>query len=239
MARQRNVEPLEVPGVATAAALPLYAALEHSGALKDPAAVAAVVFVALLGLALWMRGVEGRPLEAISITVMGAAYAGGTLCFAWLLRHHRFATSAAAGTALLLYPVVLTWASDIGAYFVGRWLGRAKLMPAISPGKTQAGAWGALVVTVGVSVAYNATALPQFGQLALAPWLAALFGVLVSLAAQVGDLVESMFKRSAGVKDSSHLLPGHGGILDRLDSLYFVLPVAYLLLGSLLRPAAP
>jgi phosphatidate cytidylyltransferase len=135
-----------------------------------------------------------------------------------------------------MFPVVLTWTSDIGAYVVGRSLGSTKLMPAVSPGKTRAGAWGALVATVGASLAYAQWVLPANAQLTLSPGLAALFGLLVSAAAQVGDLAESMLKREAGVKDSSSLLPGHGGILDRLDSLYFVLPLAYLFLTRLLSP---
>lgn len=237
MARQLGVEPLEVPGVTIAAALPLYVAMHRLGLLRDPAAVAAVVFVSLLGLTLFMRGVQGRPLDSVSITVTGAAYAGGMLTFAYLLRHHRFVVSPAGGTALVFYPVLLTWASDVGAYFVGRWLGKAKLMPSVSPGKTQAGAWGAVVTTVAASLAYNTWVLPNYAQLSLTLPLAIVFGVVVSGAAQVGDLVESMFKREAGVKDSSHLLPGHGGILDRLDSVYFVLPVAYLMLSALLKPA--
>ena len=207
--------------------------------LAAPGALAAVMLVALLGASLWARGVEGRPLASVSVTAFGAVYTGGLLSFAWLLRHHRFATTAPAGTALVMYPVVLTWASDIGAYFVGRLMGRAKLMPAISPGKTRAGAWGALVVTMLVSLAYVRLVLEPQAHLSLRPAVAAGFGLLVSAVAQVGDLVESMLKREAGVKDSSQLLPGHGGILDRLDSLYFVLPVAFLVLEQVLLPAAP
>ena len=121
----------------------------------------------LLGASLWARGVEGRPLASVSVTAFGAVYTGGLLCFAWLLRNHRFAATAAAGTALVMYPVVLTWASDIGAYFAGRALGTTKLMPAVSPGKTRAGAWGALVVTGLVSVGYIRFVLEPRAQLSL------------------------------------------------------------------------
>lgn len=231
------MEPLDVPGISIAAAIPLYASLDRLGALRSPAAIAAVVFVALMGATLWARGVSGRPLESVSVTAFGAAYAGGMLTFAYLLRHHRFVVTPGAGTALLLYPLVLTWVSDIGAYFVGRLVGRAKLMPSVSPGKTWAGAYGAVVLTVVASLAYNTWVLRPAAQLALLPAIALLFGLVVSVVGQVGDLAESMLKREAGVKDSSHLLPGHGGVLDRLDALYFVLPVSYLVLSSLLVPA--
>lgn len=236
MARHREIEAMDVFGVAIAAALPLYAVLAHRGVIDAPAALASVVVLALLGSALWARGVDGHPLASVAVTTFGAVYAGGFLSFAWLLRHHRFVATDAGGTALVMYPVVLTWASDIAAYFVGRAFGRRKLMPSISPGKTRAGAWGALVLTTVASVAYARYVLAPQAQLGLTTAVAAAFGLLISVAAQVGDLVESMFKREAGVKDSSALLPGHGGVLDRLDSLYFVLPVAYLVLGRLLRP---
>ncbi len=237
MARRMQVDPLDVFGVAIAAALPLYAVLDRMGALPSPAALASVVLLSLLGVSLWARGVDGRPLASVAVTALGAVYAGGMLSFAYLLRHHRFAASAVAGTALVMYPVVLTWASDVGAYFTGRAMGTTKLMPVISPGKTRAGAWGALLVTMLVSLAWVRWVLAPYAQLTLTVPLALVFGAVISAVAQVGDLVESMFKREAGVKDSSNLLPGHGGILDRLDSLYFVLPVAYLVLDRLLVPA--
>lgn len=237
LAHRTGVEPLDVPGIAIAGALPLYAALDRLGVLRSPAAIAAVVFLALFALALFSRRIEDRPLATVAITALGAAYAGGTLTFAYLLRHHRFVASAEAGAALVLFPVVVTWASDIGAYFAGRAIGGAKLMPSVSPGKTRAGAWGALVTSAGVAWAYNRYALPHFAQMHLLTLVAVAFGLVVSAVGQVGDLAESMFKREANVKDSSHLLPGHGGVLDRLDSVYFALPVAYLVLDALLRPS--
>ncbi len=237
MSRQVGVDAIDVIGIPVAAAIPLYTVLEHEGIIRTPAALAAVVFLSLCGIALWARGVEGRPLEAISVTAFGSVYASGMLSFAWLLRHHRFVVEPVAGVALVMFPIVLVWVSDIAAYFTGRAFGKSKLMPEISPGKTRAGAVGAVVFSVAVAVLYNSQVMRPFAQLALAPWTAALFGAAISVAAQVGDLVESMLKRQAGVKDSSNLLPGHGGILDRLDSLYFALPVAYLVLTRLLIAA--
>jgi phosphatidate cytidylyltransferase len=237
MARHGGVEAMDALGIPLAAAIPLLVHADRLSLLRSPAAIGGVVFVALLGASIWARGVGGRPLESVAVTVFGALYAGGMIAFGYALRHHRFVIDAAAGTALVMFPVILTWASDIGAYFAGRAFGKAKLMPSVSPGKTRAGAWGAIVVTMGIAVAYNMYVLRPWSQLALAPWTALVFGLLVSLAAQVGDLAESLLKREAGVKDSSQLLPGHGGILDRLDSLYFVLPVAYLVLSRLLLAA--
>jgi phosphatidate cytidylyltransferase len=237
MARQQGLQPLEPIGIPLAAAMPLSAHLAAVGLLDRPAAVAGVLLVALTGVAIWWRAPDERPLEAISVTAFGPLYAGATLAFGYALRHHPWVVGALAGTVLVLYPLVVTWGTDIGAYFIGRWLGKRKLMPSVSPGKTVAGAIGGLVVAVVIAVAYNALVLRPQAQLALAPWTAIAFGVLTSAAAQVGDLAESLFKRAAGVKDSSRVLPGHGGILDRLDSLFFVLPIAYLMLGRLLLPA--
>ena len=100
-----------------------------------------------------------------------------------------------------------------------------------------AGAVGAVAGSMAGAWLYNDLVLQPFAQLALAPWTALVFGAVVSGAGQVGDLVESLFKREAGVKDSSSFFGAHGGVLDRLDSLYFVLPVAYLILSRLLLAA--
>jgi phosphatidate cytidylyltransferase len=133
------------------------------------------------------------------------------------------------------YPLLLTWASDIGAYAVGRLVGGPKLIPSVSPGKTISGALGGVAAAVLVSWFYVPLVLAPYAQLALAPWERVVLGIVLSVAAQIGDLAESLLKRDAGVKDSSRIIPGHGGLLDRFDSLLFVLPVAALLLAPLLR----
>jgi phosphatidate cytidylyltransferase len=204
----------------------------------------AIAVVAILGLTIWLRGVEGKPLGAASTTIMGVLYTGGTLSFGYALRYHPYAfadakvwgMTVATGALLVFLPLLVTWASDIGAYFVGRAIGKHKLIPAVSPGKTVEGAIGGLVASVIVAWLVGDRMLRPAAQLGFkwAPWGLILFGVAVSAAAQIGDLAESLLKREAGVKDSSRILPGHGGILDRLDSLFFVLPVSYLLLGWLL-----
>ena len=229
MAEVGGTRPLAV-GIGLAAALPLAVQAWYEGILVVPLSVAAVVVIALAALAIWQRGVDGRPLAAVSVTVFGVLYTGGLLSFAYGLRYHRWTIDAAAGTALLLFPVVLTWASDIGAYCVGRTMGRHKLIPSVSPGKTIEGAVGGLVATALVAWIYVAFVLRPIAHLSLTPLAIVLFGVVISVAAQLGDLVESLLKRDAGVKDSSRLIPGHGGVLDRVDSLLFVLPVAFLLL---------
>ena len=259
LARAGGVEPLVGAGIAAAAALPLltharYALLSRNAGVNDPspfaplsaalgrffvgsigtaATTGAAVLILLLATAIWARGVDGRPLGAVAVTVLGALYTGGLLSFGYAIRYHDYAVGPAAGGALLALPVLLTWASDVGGYAFGRLLGRRKLIPAVSAGKTVEGALGGLLASMLVCWLYSSFVLRPIAQLALTPGRALFFGAVVSLAAQLGDLVESLLKREAGVKDSSHLIPGHGGVLDRCDSLFFVLPVAYLLLGPL------
>jgi phosphatidate cytidylyltransferase len=236
LARTQGVVPFETIGVVLAAAMPMVVHLVKLGWIDAPLAAAGVLFVALVGIAVPGRAPDQKPLEAVAVTVFGVLYCGGTVAFGYALRHHRWAVGATAGTALVLYPLVLTWGTDIAAFCFGRWLGVRKLMPSVSPGKTVAGAVGGTVTAVALALIYNSSVLRPLAQLALAPWTAAVFGLVVAVAAQVGDLAESLFKREAGVKDSSNLLPGHGGMLDRLDSLYVVLPVSFLILGRLLLP---
>lgn len=133
----------------------------------------------------------------------------------------------------LLYVMLLVWGADTGAYFVGRKFGKNKLAPAVSPGKSREGLWGGLAVTTAIAlvVAFSTPAARQVG---IVPFL------IISLVAVVGsvygDLAESMFKRHRGIKDSSQLLPGHGGILDRIDSITAAVPLfasGMVLLGAM------
>jgi phosphatidate cytidylyltransferase len=237
LAQKGGATPLVVLGVIAAALVPIAVHGEVLGVLRIPlyAWILPVLFV--LGVAIWLRGVDGKPLGAASTTVYGVLYTGGTLAFGYALRYHNYAVGDTAGALAVLFPVVLTWASDTGAYFSGRLIGGRKLMPSVSPGKTVAGAVGAIVVTVAATYAFVHGLLVPRAQLAFTPWGLVLFGAAISVVAQVGDLAESHLKREAGFKDSGTLFPGHGGVLDRLDSLFFVLPAAYALYDWLLIPA--
>jgi phosphatidate cytidylyltransferase len=237
LAREGGATPLVVLGVIAAALVPIAVHGELLGVLRLPLYAWILSVLLLLGAAIWLRGVEGRPLGAVSTTVYGVLYTGGTLAFGYALRYHNYAVGDTAGALAVLFPVVLTWASDTGAYFSGRLIGGRKLMPSVSPGKTVAGAVGAIVVTVAATYAFVHGLLVPRAQLAFTPWGLVLFGAAISVVAQVGDLAESLLKREAGVKDSGMLFPGHGGVLDRLDSLFFVLPTAYALYDWLLIPA--
>jgi phosphatidate cytidylyltransferase len=253
IARASGSNPLANAGIVIAGLIPL---LVHASYLRiydpngavGPVSLAALVIVLLFTAAIWVRGVDGKPLEAVASTALGAAYTGGLLSFAYAIRYHDYAFAPAAlpiagrmmnlpsGALLVLLPVLLTWASDIGAFVVGRRLGRKKLIPAVSPGKTVEGAIGGLVACMVLAWIYAHFVLRPATHLDFrrAPLGALAFGALASVAAQVGDLVESLLKREAGVKDSSHLIPGHGGVLDRIDSLFFVLPVSYVALNLML-----
>ncbi len=168
------------------------------------------------------------PLDFRSLTILlwGKVYITTLLGFLLLLR------LPPGGFLPVLTLLLAVWVSDAGAYLTGRFWGRRRLLVTVSPKKTWAGAFGGLFFT----------ALLLFS---LAPQLGftrssgLMIGVLLSLAGQCGDLAESALKRWAQIKDSGTLLPGHGGVLDRLDSLLFAAPVAYLLLAFLTGARSP
>ena len=253
IARGTGAHPMADVGIALAGLVPLAIHARYLGVFTVPPALAALLVLLMLGATIWLRGVEGKPTASAATTLLGVVYTAGMLGFGYAIRYHdtvagydvvgakHLALGALAlrvppGGVLLVFPLVITWASDIGAYFTGRAIGGRKLIPSVSPGKTVAGAVGGLVASMLVSWLYARSVLVPVANLGFTPWGALLFGAIISVAAQVGDLFESLLKRDGGVKDSSRILPGHGGILDRFDSLIFVLPVAYLLLGWLPIP---
>lgn len=174
-------------------------------------------------LPFWLRGKWS--LGALSGFVVGAV----VLLPTWLA----MVQLRALGPAVLLGVFAVVWMADIAAYFAGRAFGRHKLAPAISPGKTWEGVFGAAAGVLAYGLIVRATAGIEL--LAPLPWIGLL--LLVTAVSVVGDLFESLLKRKAGIKDSSNVLPGHGGVLDRIDSLTSTLPVVAFLLMLLLPPA--
>lgn len=227
--RRTGIMPLEGAGL-VAAALVAPAAYLH---LRDPRSFVAIAWpyagalwlMLVMSMALWRRSPANRPLEAVAVTVFGALYAGALPAFLLELRHASHGTRSWAGAWLVFYPLVVTWIVDTAAMFGGRAFGRVKLAPTVSPGKTREGSIAGVIGGLVVAPLFAYGIFPAVGVTApIGPLLA--IALVLSVVGQVGDLAESLFKREAGVKDSSHLIPGHGGVLDRLDSLYFVIPVA-------------
>jgi phosphatidate cytidylyltransferase len=157
-------------------------------------------------------------LEYASLLYLGAVYVGTGFHFMLATRELNH------GLFWSVLTFVCIWASDAGAYFVGKTIGRTKLWPAISPNKTVEGSIGGLVIAViaGLIFAWYKPGWLGYGQ-------AAAIGAVAAAAGQLGDLIQSAYKRFRGVKDSGHLLPGHGGILDRTDSWLIVFPLVHLL----------
>ena len=127
------------------------------------------------------------------------------------------------GVAWMLLIMAAAWLGDTGAYFAGRAFGKTKLFPRVSPKKTVEGAIGGLFAAVAGVCAVKALGIPEL------PWVhAVILGVILDIAGVTGDLVESMFKRALGVKDSGRIMPGHGGLMDRVDSLLYTAPLAWI-----------
>ena len=190
--------------------------------------VAFTIFGVLGPLVVEMVGYRqpGGVMVNVALETFGIAYVGLLLSFALQLR---VLGGPQAGMVALAALVIVVKLGDTGAYTVGRLIGRHKMAPLISPGKTMEGAAGALLFsTLGAWFAF--TLLPEWMgcDIAQRSWSWLLFGPVVGLAGLAGDLAESLFKRDVGSKDSSTWMPGFGGVLDIVDSLLFAAPVAYL-----------
>ncbi len=185
-----------------------------------------VFLIFMLGTAL--IGTASRVALADVLPAIAASSAA-LLFIAWPFSYLvRLDGTLPAGPVLVLFALAVVWAGDTAAYFTGKSIGRIKMAPAISPKKTWEGAAGNIIGSLIVGFFF---ARWQNGN--LAAWLIA--AALANIAGQIGDLVESAYKRGAGVKDSGAMLPGHGGMLDRIDSLIFAAPVVWLAAGWLVQ----
>jgi len=189
-------------------------------------------FLILFVLGLCIRQLVSRSnsagLVAISATLLGLMYVPWLLNFVQKINFF----PRAEGRVYVIYFLVVTKFSDMGAYVTGSLIGRHKLCPRVSPGKTWEGLGGAIFFSTAASLAFQGFAGHRMAGM---NWLhATVLGVLLSVAAVLGDLIESLFKREAGVKDSGRFIPGIGGILDLLDSLLFNAPLMYLYLRHVL-----
>lgn len=220
MQQEKGLQPWVIPGVA--------ASLLWCGAVYlygvGPLAIPLAVLIALIVLT--GSGFGGDLFSNLESTLVGILYVGVLASFAYQVRSASFDGITHNETAAFSILVLLAiWVSDIFGYFAGRAFGRRHPFPDISPGKTEAGYFGGVIGSVGLIVA----ASTQLEFLSLTHGIG--LGFVVGLGAPFGDLVESMIKRDAGVKDASDVIPGHGGVLDRFDSFLFVYPLVYVYLS--------
>lgn len=213
----RLCAPGQVAVVAATAVIGLSVLATVSVALYWPATAIACLGAAVVGAVVRSQGGANRGLAAFGVIYLSAASAGAV----WLRG------DATAGAIVMLWLIAVIVATDVGAFAAGKTIGGPKLAPAISPNKTWAGLAGAVVCAAVVGGALAAA-------IGGAPLRSALVGGVLAVVAQAGDLLESKLKRRAGVKDSSGLIPGHGGVLDRLDGVLAAVPalVAYIAFGG-------
>jgi phosphatidate cytidylyltransferase len=231
LAARQGVQAIRALGMLSAAALaPLvYASMSTGEArtwiLDAWPYLTALWLLTLLSWVLAVRGPAERPLSAAGVTLLAVAYTGALPAFLLAIRHTRYPIQSWRGAWLVFFPLVVTWMCDTAAMFGGRKFGGPKLAPRVSPGKTRSGSMAGVIGGMLVAPVFSALIFPAVG-LDIPLWHLLVIAGILSVIGQIGDLAESLFKREAAVKDSSTLIPGHGGVLDRFDSLYFVIPAA-------------
>ena len=183
--------------------------------------IAALVIVCLFDALFFELELQRVP-QRLGLAVLGAVWPG--LLLAALVRLRKLPH----GAGWILLALTVTWANDTGGYFAGRFFGKHKLFPRVSPKKTWEGFAGGMAASIGGALVVQLLFIPE-----LPTWGAAIVGAGAGLLGPIGDLSESMLKRAFGAKDSGRLLPGHGGMLDRIDALFFNAPYVLLCSGLL------
>lgn len=226
MARTKGLEPVRWLGLLGGLAL---LGLAYRPQTPNAALLVTASLLLLLALALRRAG-QPRVLESAAVTAFGVLYVGWLSAHFVLLRElpWRAGLAYSDGSSIVLYAFLVTWSCDTGAYLFGRMFGRTRPWASISPRKTLEGSLGGFACAILAAVVGARTFLhPEGGGPLLTGFHPYVVGALVGLFGQVGDLVESLFKRDSESGDSSDLIPGHGGVLDRFDSLYFGAPIVY------------
>jgi phosphatidate cytidylyltransferase len=228
--RQQGIRPWAPAALVSAAALPLLAwaaaTRPETAATVDaayPYAAALWVIVVLVATLARLAPTQ-KPLSAAAITLFAPLYAGALPAFVLTMRHANQGGRSVAGTALVFFPLVTVWVCDSVAMTVGKRVGGPKLWPTVSPNKTWSGSIGGLVGALAMAPIFTSAVFRPAG-VEISPWQALAVAGVLGVMGQIGDLAESLLKREVGMKDSSHLIPGHGGVLDRFDSLYFAIPL--------------
>lgn len=179
-----------------------------------PVLISSAIVISLIWLL--FRSSKEQGFSNWAWTMAGILYVG------WMLSYWVALRDIEAGKELVFWAMFTTFANDTSAFFIGRALGRHRLAPSISPGKTWEGAIGGILASIVASLILSVIFHLPFNY-----WQIALLGLVIAIFAQLGDLVESLLKRNTGVKDAGKLVPGHGGILDRIDSLIFTGVIVY------------
>ncbi|GKU82503.1 phosphatidate cytidylyltransferase [Niallia sp. NCCP-28] len=219
--RMRHIRLFSFPGIFSLLVVWLWILPNNYDGLLNAISLSKIeigLFAVLFYLTYMVASKNKFTIEDLSYSILSVIYMGVGFLFFVEIRE-------TAGLWMLIYSLFIIWATDSGAYFIGRAFGKRKLWPEISPNKTVEGAIGGIICACIVSVLFS-----LFGNI---EWYIMVFiTIILSAFGQIGDLAESALKRHFGVKDSGNLLPGHGGILDRFDSLLFVWPLLYFILDA-------
>ena len=219
MMEAKGIRPFKTVGVAAGLVVSWYVYFE--GGVFSGLFIT-LMLITIMGMELFRRDGEFAVFH-ISTTILGVFYVAWLGSHIILLRRlGEGVVGADLGGFFVIFAFALAWGTDTGAYFVGNTIGKKKLLPRVSPGKSVEGALGGVVVAVAVALIARATIVPL-----LTVVDALVLGLTAPVMGVLGDLVESLMKRDVRIKDTSHALPGHGGMLDRFDSVLFVAPLVY------------